>query len=130
MPVLRLVVLALLVVPSSAAAQSPTTVSGLDLGSGRVVSLSGTDLGSGRVVDRFRVSEAQMERLLADERFSVAVRRAGEIHVEAASGFVLHAARAREGVANCTRWATTCVIRSEREPDRVLIISPLSARGG
>ena len=117
-----LLALVCLALAAPAAAQSPEGVSGLDLGSSRLLPISNGDLGSGRVVARFLVSPEQ-RALLEEGEAAGATRRAGANHVVPARGYSFRGTPVRDGVADCTQPGTACYLVPDDPKGRVLILS-------
>lgn len=128
-----LLILAAIALAVPVAAQSPQGVSGLDLGSTRV---SGLDLGSSRTVDlgpnalnsdrtvrRFLVTPQQRALLMEHPEASGAVRPSGANHVVAARGYTFRGTPIRDGVADCTRRTTACLLVPDDPEAQVLILN-------
>ncbi|MDX1419661.1 MAG: hypothetical protein R3181_06815 [Rubricoccaceae bacterium] len=99
-----LVLLVLLALPLQAAAQHAD-----------VRDVSGMDLGSGRVVAFFDVTEDQAAILFGSSLFRDTVRREEGNRIAAAEGYALYAVGARTDVADCTSVEARCyVVNRER----------------
>ncbi|MEM6325700.1 MAG: hypothetical protein AAF791_01145 [Bacteroidota bacterium] len=102
--------LALVLAASAAYAQTPD-----------VRSVSGLDLGSGRVVTTATVSEGQMALLRETPRFRRAVRETEPRQIRAAPGYDLYADSSTDGVADCTE-ATCYVVERVERGERGLVL--------